>query len=771
MRLVHSGRNLRYCIIAMVLLMAGSWSGAYAQSTLISAGGSESTDEATTIEAPTSAAEVRELVSRLSDQEVRALLLERLDAVANGSDLSEENTETMSAGVATFLGFWALGVADSVQVAFMRIPVLFSGQMQSFEHFYTLRGGSGTLHFIGVFLLAIVAGGIAEWIIRRFTRHYVANIKSPTGSQSLKDSLKRLSLRLFLDLAALIVFFVIVGIVVGRLLSPQDRELCNLIVTNMIVIPRLIHCLSRFLLAPERPEWRLVYADDKTASFIHKHLVGLFLLLGFSSTIVVFNSLNEVPMGTTRLGFWLNLAVHLYVIYIAWTSREGFKRMLLGKHNDVTPMESRIANVYPYFLMAAAVLIWLIMELIASLGAFHILRNKPHTVTMLVLLLIPAVDTLIRVLVANMVAPMQGEGQVATRAYHSTKRSYLRIGRVLVFGFTILFLMDIWHLKLNTMASDAVGANIASDLLRLIIILSIGYLVWEVVSLLFNRKLAAEDTAAGHDVNREDAGTGEGGGTGSSRLATILPLFRFTLQTIVVVMSVLIGLSNIGINATPLLAGAGVVGIAVGFGAQKLVADVVSGIFFLIDDAFRAGEYISIEGTVGTVEKISLRSMQLRHHRGGVHTIPYGEIPKLTNFSRDWVLMKLRFTVPFNTDLKKVKNIFKKIGSEVVDLPQFSDDLLQPFKSQGVLEVNDVGIVIGGKFMAKPGTQFMMRKELYLRVQKEFDKNGIQFARKEVRVRLDGESPEHLEPDQLNTIAGAAADAMEELPEAKPSGG
>jgi len=86
----------------------------------------------------------------------------------------------------------------------------------------------------------------------------------------------------------------------------------------------------------------------------------------------------------------------------------------------------------------------------------------------------------------------------------------------------------------------------------------------------------------------------------------------------------LIALGNLGIDITPLLAGAGILGLAIGFGAQRLVADIVSGIFFLIDDAFRTGEYLDIEGTLGSVEKISIRSMQLRHHKGAVHTIPYG---------------------------------------------------------------------------------------------------------------------------------------------------
>jgi len=228
-----------------------------------------------------------------------------------------------------------------------------------------------------------------------------------------------------------------------------------------------------------------------------------------------------------------------------------------------------------------------------------------------------------------------------------------------------------------------------------------------------------------------------------------------------VIITILIGLGNVGVDITPLLAGAGIVGLAIGFGAQKLVSDIVSGLFFLIDDAFRAGEYVNVEGTMGTVEKISLRAMQLRHHRGPIHTIPYGEIPKITNYSRDWTIMKLTFTVPFETDLLKVKRIFKAIGAELMEIPEFADDFIQPFKSQGVIQVDDVGIVVRGKFMVKPGKQFMIRKEIFQRVQTEFEKNGIQFARKEVRVKLDNAGPTEaqLTESDLNAIGAAALEA------------
>lgn len=235
-------------------------------------------------------------------------------------------------------------------------------------------------------------------------------------------------------------------------------------------------------------------------------------------------------------------------------------------------------------------------------------------------------------------------------------------------------------------------------------------------------------------------------------------------------MTILIAVSNLGIDVGPLVAGAGILGLAIGFGAQKLVADVVSGLFFLIDDAFRVGEFVDVSGTVGTVEKISVRSLQLRHHLGPVHTIPYGEIPKITNYSRDWVIMKLKFTVPFDTDLNKVKKIFKQIGKDMMQVPEFAEDFLQPFKSQGVLDVNDVGIVVRGKFMAKPGRQFVLRKEIYARVQKAFDEAGIQFARREVRVRVDRPDGSETLQDQEEAIAAAAGEAAIADKSPKPSG-
>ena len=140
----------------------------------------------------------------------------------------------------------------------------------------------------------------------------------------------------------------------------------------------------------------------------------------------------------------------------------------------------------------------------------------------------------------------------------------------------------------------------------------------------------------------------------------------------------------------------------------------------------------------GTVESISVRSLRLRHHRGMVHTIPFGEMTFLTNHSRDWVIMKLELRVPFETDLKLVKNLVKDIGKEMQKDPEYGHHILEPLKSQGVRRMEEFNMVVGVKFMARPGEQWVMRKVAYQKVRDAFDKHGINFAQRNVKVEVVG---------------------------------
>ncbi|MEM7271267.1 MAG: mechanosensitive ion channel family protein, partial [Pseudomonadota bacterium] len=669
---------------------------------------------------------------------------------------------------------------DSVVDAASRVPLIWTNQVTSFENFYDKLGSNGIVFMFTVMGLAIVVGLIAEQIFRRLVRNWQESAAVGVNV-NLRETLTFLAKRLTADIVAVFVFWQIAemaGWQIAFALAPTmlgDPQVFQAIGPYfgsiwwwLIIMPRFAAAFVRFLLAPQRPEYRLMHTDQWSAEYLMRHQVGFVLLFGFTIWIIEFNQLNGVNPGESRFGFWLNMALHIYLGWQVWRAREGLSMMARGADPDITPGEEKAARYYPYFMIVLNVAMWWVVEIIASYKLWELLVGFPHIITILIVGYSPLTDTTVRGLVRHLTPPMRGEGVVAEAAYISAKRSYIRIGRVVAFVFVLAFIGQLWGIDYANLASQGVGAQFAGRFIEILGVIAVGYLVWELVSLWINRKLAAEQTMAGFDLTEDEPGGGEGGGIGGSRLSTVLPLLLGVMKFAIATIFGLIALGNIGIDITPLLAGAGIIGLAVGFGAQKLVADVVSGIFFLVDDAFRTGEYVEVEGTVGTVEKISIRSMQLRHHKGPVHTIPYGEIPKLTNYSRDWVIMKLKFTVPFDTDPNKVKKLFKGIGKEMMEVPEFAQDMLQPFKSQGVFDFDDVGMIIRGKFMAKPGKQFTLRKEVYNRVIKAFEANGIAFARREVRVAIPGLENSEMSDEQKAEIAGAAGAAAQAKQEAAP---
>jgi small-conductance mechanosensitive channel len=224
-------------------------------------------------------------------------------------------------------------------------------------------------------------------------------------------------------------------------------------------------------------------------------------------------------------------------------------------------------------------------------------------------------------------------------------------------------------------------------------------------------------------------------------------------MVVIVVIAGLMVLSSLGIEIGPLIAGAGVVGVAVGFGAQTVVKDVISGMFYLLDDAFRVGEYIQSGSYKGTVESFSLRSVKLRHQRGPIFTVPFGELGAVQNMSRDWVIDKLMIGVAYGTDLDKARKLIKEIGKELAANPDFAPHVMEPLKMQGVEQFGDYAIQIRMKMMTKPGHQFTIRRKAFALINKAFAENGIEFARPTVQVAGDAR--------EAATAAAARIAAME----------
>jgi len=292
--------------------------------------------------------------------------------------------------------------------------------------------------------------------------------------------------------------------------------------------------------------------------------------------------------------------------------------------------------------------------------------------------------------------------------------------------------------------------------------MALALLVWKFISSWIERKI--QDSIPEGEEGKKEDDAGEFGSTPArGRSYTLLPMVRKFIGTVLVVMVSMTILSSMGVDIGPLLAGAGVIGLAVGFGAQKLVADMFSGFFYLMDDAFRVGEYLTAGSVGGTVEAISLRNLMLRHHRGMLQIVPHSQLGAITNFMRGGMVVKFNLDFPYDADIDQIRRIIKKVGQAMLENEEFGGDFIQPVKSQGVREITNSVMTIRAKFTAKPGTHFVIRREAYKRITEALAAKGIHYAHKKVIVDVPGlneaRSEEKLSEKQIKTIADSVGAA------------
>lgn len=319
-----------------------------------------------------------------------------------------------------------------------------------------------------------------------------------------------------------------------------------------------------------------------------------------------------------------------------------------------------------------------------------------------------------------------------------------------------LWIMDLW-------GQGLVFSEVAKGrALEVVWILSVAYLLWQGLTKIISESLA--NRAKAQTENGEDEESEWGDSPLLDRGQTLLPLLRKfsgVVMVLLVLLVFLLILSTLGINIGPLLAGAGVMGIAIGFGAQKMVSDILSGFFFLLDDVFRVGEYIKTAAISGAVEKITLRNVMLRHHRGMLQIVPYSDLGAITNYMRGGIVVKFNLQFSYDTDVEQVRKVIKKVGVAMLNDPEFGKNFIKQVKSQGIREVADSVLTIRVKFTAQPGTHFLIRREAYRRITEALAEKGVFYAHRKVIVEVPPLREAEFRADpvsqRLTRVAGAAA--------------
>ncbi len=213
----------------------------------------------------------------------------------------------------------------------------------------------------------------------------------------------------------------------------------------------------------------------------------------------------------------------------------------------------------------------------------------------------------------------------------------------------------------------------------------------------------------------------------AKRTETLIRLVRQASYIVLWVMVALVLLKEVGVEIAPILAGAGIVGLAVGFGAQNLVRDVISGFFFILEDQVRVGDVAVVNGTGGLVEEINFRTIILRDISGVVHVFPNGAVTTLSNMTKDWSAYLFDFSVAYKEDTDKVARVIEQVGREMVHDPKFGPLMLEVPEIFGVDAFADSAVVIRGRIKTRPIQQWAVGREFNRRIKYAFDAAGIEI--------------------------------------------
>lgn len=586
------------------------------------------------------------------------------------------------------------------------VPTL-PGQVQSAIRVFQTDDRIEPVGLILAVILFVAGGFVAQrlaWWSGRGLLHFVLNAPADTVRQRIKLHAARLSMGLL----------ALVGYLIGSLgafiLFPWPavfRDIALILLSAALMV-RLGVLVGRIVIAPgaRLPHMRLLTLVTPLAWFWYYWLLGIVAVLAAGwATIEVIGTIRASPILVDLFtAAWLGV-VSIALIVMIW----------LRHFRSDGPPVSRLVCVG---FSASILLSWLLW--VSGLhGAFW---------TVIIATLLPLTVSVARDIIRRIV--QSGEGQAvedpAIVGWSVVIMQTLRNGLIVV---AALLIARAWSVNLSDLAAaETVTTRLIRAGIRIVIVLLVTDVIWKLASTLIDSQMAVASRSVqeGHQDGPE--------ARRRQRLNTLLPILRNVLFLAIGAVGFLMILDAIGIQIGPLLAGAGVVGIAVGFGAQTLVKDIISGVFYLFDDAFRIGEYIQAAKYKGTVEGFSLRSIRLRHHRGPVTIVPFGELGAVQNLSRDWVIDIITLTLNYDSDLEEVRKTIKRIGVELLEDAELGPNIIEPLKMQGIEQMADYGVQIRLKFMAKPGEQFGVRRKALAMLKKTFAEKGIQFATPTVHV-------------------------------------
>ena len=716
-------------------------------------------------------------LATMDDVQVRQVLVQKLKQDAARDAMPKDDgpaAATRGRPLDVFYRF-----ADAAAAVLNQIGSVFSRVAERSDHWEEaitkLSGGRGGPHLLWTLFgtaAIIICGLILRMLFMRATRGIRKQLMQTMHLGKL-EFLGNVLSRMLLNAAGLSIYVLttfILFVLVYEKGTPGYLIAAVYLVVSYYILLFAFATITIF--APAAPGLRLFPLQDIDAVFLHRWIINITFIAG----LVAGTDVILLRAGISKELYLLiyscaGAIVILAMMIMIWQSRQRVAQALGGDKLEegqaAKSFGQRLARNWHYLALLYVFfmgIFWVnevylergadIIKLIASIFLIPVFIGIDQWGQRLLKM---ASGELPEIIDLSGDEPAQAPPEDVQQAAESRMniKHYIplirRSLRVVLFAFLFFIMLRLWGIDLSF------GRIFTRTAFSILVSVVLGLIAWEIVKARIDRKLREEMPDSDEDM--------EEGGAGGSRIGTLLVLLRKFVIVVLFVIVTLIVLSSLGVNIGPLIAGAGVVGLAIGFGAQTLVKDIIAGVFFLIDDAFRVGDFIETSGTKGMVEHISLRSLRLRSPRGPVHTIPFGSMGTVTNNSRDYIITKLDFRVRYDTDVEKVRKIIKRINLQIQEHPEMGPNLLDKVKSQGVRELDDSAMIMRVKFKTIPGEQFVIRREVFRMIQEMFAQHGIEFAHRNVTVYMppgEEKNADAAKAAQAGAAAAAAAAAQEE---------
>ncbi|MDP6604602.1 MAG: mechanosensitive ion channel [Rhodospirillales bacterium] len=569
--------------------------------------------------------------------------------------------------------------------------------------------------------IVLVAGLITERLVR------AALSRSRRALENREDegwTVRAASLlaRTVLELIPIAAFMGAAFAAMALVREEPKAHLVTLAAVNAYLAFRVVMVAARLVLVPAVPALRFAPVSNETANYlvIWVRRFAVVALAGYflAQATVLAGMPAAIGGGLAKLlGLVLAAMVSIFILQ----NRDGVAAWLRGGDAEdrgskgIGRLRHRLADIWHIAAIAYVLGVFGVGALDVEGGFAFLLRATVATVAVLTAAHV-ATSFLGRVVRRGFAVGEDAKSRFP--GLEARANRYLPVLnlvlRGVVYAAAVLALLEGWGLDTFGWLNSPLGGRVIGSGLTIAIALAATLVVWEAASSAVERYFGETD-AEGKLIER------------GARARTLLPLFRNVLFIVLAVIVTLVVLSELGVNIAPLLAGAGVIGLAVGFGSQKLVQDVINGAFILFEDSIAVGDVVSAGGHAGVVESLNIRSIRLRNLSGHVHTIPFSTVDTVTNLTKEFSYSVFEIGIAYREDTDAVTEVLREIGTEMQTDPEFGPLILEPLDVMGVDKFDDSAVVIKARFKTAPIKQWTVGREFNRRMKKRFDALGIEI--------------------------------------------